>query len=433
VIARPARGATPPEPNPVARVLLPFAGAYVLSYLYRSVNAVIASDLSMDFGLSAAQLGLLTSSYLLAFAAFQLPLGVLLDRFGPRRTDAALLLVAALGGLVFAQAGGLSSLIVGRALIGLGVSGCLMSGIKANVVWFPMSRLAAMNGWMFFAGGVGLMLATLPVEAAVRLTDWRTVFVALCLLTLAASALIFLAVPRREGETLREPLKAQLSGLWRVFRDRGFWPFALCSTAMQSTQMAMQGLWAGPWLRDVAGFDRQGVALNLLLMALATTTGFLFWANFATWAARRGMAPVKVFVSGTGAFLLFQLLVTTGGRDTAVASWIGYGFFGTAASLGYAILPHRFPAVLAGRVNTALNSMVFAWAFVVQWAMGAIIDLWPLPAAGYSPLGYRVGFGAALAIALCAWLWMLVQMQRRPEGADANAQVRDKQGERCSS
>ena len=302
-----------------------------------------------------------------------------------------------------------------------------MSGIKANVVWFPMSRLAAMNGWMFFAGGMGLILATLPVEAAVRLTDWRTVFAALCGLTLAASALIFLAVPRREGETLREPLRVQLSGLSRVFRDRSFWPLALCSTAMQSTQMATQGLWAGPWLRDIAGFDRQGVASNLLLMALATTAGFLFWANFATWAARRGIAPFRLFVSGTGGFLLFQFMVTIGGKDTALASWIGYGFFGTAASLGYAILPHRFPAALAGRVNTALNSMVFAWAFVVQWAMGAIIDLWPLPAARYSPLGYRVGFGAALAVALCAWVWMLVQMRRMPERTDATTALRDKQ------
>jgi predicted MFS family arabinose efflux permease len=422
------RGATAPGPNPVIRVLLPFAGAYVLSYLYRSVNAVIASDLSIDFGLSAAQLGFLTSSYLLAFAAFQLPLGVLLDRFGPRRTDASLLLVAALGGLIFALADGLPSLVVGRALIGLGVSGCLMSGIKANVVWFPMSRLAAMNGWMFFAGGVGLMLATLPVEAAVRLTDWRTVFVGLCLLTLAASALIFIAVPQRAGEARHEPLQSQLGGLWRVFSDRRFWPLALCSTAMQSTQMAMQGLWAGPWLRDVAGFDRQGVASNLLLMAVATTAGFLFWANFATWLARWGVAPFRVFVSGTAGFLLFQFLVTIGDKDTALAAWIGYGFFGTAASLSYAILPQRFPAAFAGRVNTALNSIVFAWAFVVQWAMGAIIDLWPLPAAGYSPLGYRVGFGTALAIALCAWVWMLVRMQRIPERTDANSAAGDEQG-----
>jgi MFS family permease len=140
-------------------VLLPFAFAYVLSYLYRTVNAVIAPDLVARFELSPAQLGLLTSAYFLTFAAFQLPLGLLLERFGPRRTDAALLVVAAAGAFLFAAAGDASALALGRALIGLGVSGCLMSGIKANVLWFPTQRLPAMNGWMFFAGGIGMVAA----------------------------------------------------------------------------------------------------------------------------------------------------------------------------------------------------------------------------------------------------------------------------------
>jgi MFS family permease len=282
--------------HPVARVLLPFAGAYVLSYLYRSINAVIAADLSADFALSAAQLGLLTSAYLLAFAAFQLPLGLLLDRFGPRRTDASLLLIAALGALIFALADRLPSLIVGRALIGLGVSGCLMSGIKANVVWFPLSRLAAMNGWLFFAGGVGLMLATLPVEIAVRLTHWQTVFGVLAMLTVTASALIFFVVPERAGEAVRETMGAQLRGLWRVFCDHRFWQIALSATAMQSTHMAVQGLWAGPWLRDVAGLGRDAVAWHLLLMACSAAAGFLFWGNFATWLSRRGISTLGVFI-----------------------------------------------------------------------------------------------------------------------------------------
>ncbi len=404
--------------NPAVRVLLPFAGAYVLSYLYRSVNAVIASDLAKDFALSAAQLGLLTSAYLLAFAAFQLPLGLLLDRFGPRRTDAALLLIAALGALVFALAHQLPALILGRALIGLGVSGCLMSGIKANVVWFPLSRLAAMNGWLFFAGGVGLMLATLPVEIAVRLSHWEIVFGVLALLTAGASALIFFAVPERAGEAKEELLRAQLSGLWRVFRDHRFWQIALSATTIQSIHMAVQGLWAGPWLRDVAGFGRDAVALHLLLMACATTAGFLFWGNFATWLSHRGISVLSAFIWGTGVFLLFQLLVAVGSDKTALVSWVGYGFFGTAGSLCYAILPHRFPTVLAGRVNTALNSMVFACAFATQWALGAVINQWPATAAGYDPRGYRVGFGVAVAIVLCAWVWMVAQTRRMVERPD---------------
>jgi MFS family permease len=154
-------------------------------------------------------------------------------------------------------------------------------------------------------------------------------------------------------------------------------------------------------------------------MACATTAGFLFWGNFATWSSRRGIPAFRLFVCGTGLFLLFQLLVTVGTAGTAMVSWIGYGFFGTAGSLCYAILPQKFPTVLAGRVNTALNSMVFVCAFVVQWALGAVINLWPVTAAGYDPRGYRLGFGVVLAIGLSAWVWMLAHTRRMAWHADA--------------
>jgi MFS family permease len=404
--------------NPVAHVLLPFAAAYFLSYLYRSVNAVIAPDLARDFALSAASLGLLTSAYFLTFAAFQLPLGLLLDRFGPRRTDAALLLVAALGALLFAVAPALPLLIVGRALVGLGVSGCLMSGIKANVMWFPLSRLGSMNGWMFFAGGLGLIAATVPVEAAIKLADWRVLFLVLALLTVAAAGLVFFVVPEREGTAVHESLRAQLDGLRRVFSDRRFWQIALVATTLQSTNMAVQGLWAGPWLRDVAGLARDAVAFHLFVMACATTIGFLFWGHFAARLARHGVSIFSVYVLGMGVFLVFQLLVTAGLAQGALLWWVGYGFFGTAGSLSYAILPRRYPPALAGRVNTALNSMVFAWAFVVQWGVGAVISLWPATATGYDPDGYRAGFGVFLAVQAGAWAWTVVAMRRAAPSSD---------------
>jgi predicted MFS family arabinose efflux permease len=404
--------------NPVVHVLLPFAAAYCLSYLYRSVNAVIAPDLARDFALSAASLGLLTSAYFLTFAAFQLPLGLLLDRFGPRRTDATLLVVAALGALLFAFAPALPLLIAGRALVGLGVSGCLMSGIKANVMWFPLSRLGSMNGWIFFAGGLGLIAATVPVEAAVKLADWRVVFLILALLTVAAAALVFLVVPERAGTAAYESLPAQLDGLSRVFGERRFWQIAVLAITLQSTSMAVQGLWAGPWLRDVAGLAREAVAFHLFVMACATTIGFLFWGQFAARLARHGVSILSVYVFGMGVFLLFQLLVTVGFARGALLWWVGYGFFGTAGSLSYAILPHRFAPSLAGRVNTALNCMVFAWAFVVQWGVGAVISLYPATATGYDPDGYRAGFGVFLAVQAGAWAWTVAATRRAAVASD---------------
>lgn len=394
-------------PAPVQRVLLPFAFAYVLSYLYRTVNAVIAPDLVARFELSPAQLGLLTSAYFLTFAAFQLPLGLLLDRFGPRRTDAALLLVAAAGAFLFAAARDASALALGRALIGLGVSGCLMSGIKANVLWFPVQRLAAMNGWMFFAGGIGMVAATVPVELALKVTDWRVVFLLLGALTLSAAVAIVRIVPEhpRTGES--EPFGAQLRSLAQIFRNRAFWDIALAATTVQATSMAIQGLWAGPWLRSVAGLSRDSAAAHLLLMALATMAGFLLWGNLAARLARRGVSASRVLAVGMGAFLGVQLLLSLGWSGAPALLWIAFGVFGTAGSLAYAILSQRFPAAQAGRVITALNALVFGLAFLTQWGIGAIIERWPESAGGYHPAGFRAAFTACLLVQALGYAWMV--------------------------
>lgn len=391
----------------VRRVLLPFAFAYVLSYLYRTVNAVIAPDLVARFALSPAQLGLLTSAYFLTFAAFQLPLGLLLDRFGPRRTDAALLLVAAAGAFLFAAAGDASSLALGRALIGLGVSGCLMSGIKANVLWFPAQRLPAMNGWMFFAGGIGMVTATVPVELALKVTDWRIVFLLLGMLTLAAAVVIARVVPEHAPTSDVEPFSDQLRGLGEVFRKRAFWDIAIASTTVQATNMAIQGLWAGPWLRDVAGLSRDAAAAHLLAMALATMAGFLLWGNLAARLARHGVSSFRVMAVGMGAFLGVQLLLALGWSGAPALLWTAFGVFGTASSLVYAILSHRFPAARAGRVITALNALVFTWAFLAQWGIGAIIERWPASVGQYHPDGFRAAFAAFLAVQVFGYTWML--------------------------
>ena len=410
-------------PGLVRRVLLPFAFAYVLSYLYRTVNAVIAPDLVAGFDLSPAQLGLLTSAYFLTFAAFQLPLGLLLDHFGPRRTDAALLIVAASGAVLFAAAGSVSALAVGRALIGLGVSGCLMSGIKANVLWFPAQRLPAMNGWIFFAGGIGMVAATVPVELALKVTDWRVVFLCLAALTLVASIVIVRVVPEPATLSRAEPFDVQLRGLAEVFRKRAFWGIALASITVQATSMAIQGLWAGPWLRDVAGLSRDAAAVHLLAMALATMAGFLLWGNLAAWLARRGISGLSVLAAGMGGFLAVQLLLALGWTGAPALLWIAFGVFGTAGSVAYAILSHRFPASHAGRVITALNALVFSSAFVLQWGMGAIIERWPAPGGHYHPDGFRAAFGAFLLVQVLGYLWMVRAWRRLARSSDPGRHV----------
>ena len=406
-------GSTQAVPPPLAArvalsVFLPFAAAYFLSYVFRSINAVIAPDLTAVFSLSAAQLGLLTSVYFLAFAAFQIPVGILLDRFGPRRTNASLLLAAASGALIFALSQGVPALLAGRALIGLGVSACLMSSIKAFTLWYPLQRLPAMTGWALFCGGLGAMAATAPVEAALQLTDWRGVFVTMSVLTFAASAAIFWVVPERASAGGNESLREQFQGVAQVFGSTVFWRVAAASPIFQATNMALQGLWAGPWLADVGGLDRTGVAVVLLALAAATTAGFLFWGVAASGLARRGVTPLALFKVGTSVFLGVQLLLAFGMTTGAPALWVAFGLFGTSGSLTFSTLSQAFPVSMTGRANTALNLLVFLAAFVCQWAFGAIVNLWPALPGRYHPDGYSAAFATLLVLQLLAFAWLLI-------------------------
>lgn len=401
-------------------VFLPFAGGYFLSYVFRSINAVIAPDLVAGFALSAADLGLLTSAYFLAFALAQVPLGILLDRYGPRRTTAALLLAAATGALVFSQSRGLPSLLLGRALIGLGVSACLMASIKAFTLWFPLSRLPAMTGWVMFGGGIGAMVATAPVEAALQITSWRGVFVSMSILTFAASAAIFFVVPERAAGAHNESLREQVNGVMRVYGAAVFWRVAAASALFQATNMALQGLWAGPWLTDVAGLDRAAVALNLLLLAAATTVGFLSWGLAASRLSRYGISATLLFKIGTTGFLAVQLLLALGVTAGAPLLWIGFGLFGTSGSLAYTILSHAFPLSMSGRANTALNMLVFLLAFTGQWAFGAIVNLWPAEAGSYHPDGYAAAFGTLFGLQVLAFVWLVLG----PPGPDQPEKAR---------
>ena len=386
----------------------PFALGYFLSYLYRTVNAVIAPNLTQDLGLDPGSLGLLTSTYFLTFALFQLPLGVLLDRFGPRRVEAALLLVAAAGALTFARAETLTGLLAGRALIGLGVSACLMAAFKAFVIWFPPERLPLANGVQMISGGIGALAATTPVEAALRVTDWRGVFLVVGVLTLLAAIILFLVVPEKQEPSSGETLGQQVSGVGQVLVSPFFWSIAPWAIMAQAAYLSLVGLWAGPWLRDMAGLTRKDVAGTLMWVAIAMTCGYLAFGLLAERLSRRGVPPMRVAACGMGLFLVMQVLLIMPWPGAAIPLWLLFGFCGTSCILPYAVLSQGFPRHLAGRVNTGLNVFVFVAAFAAQWAIGLIIGFWPEAAAGgYHPDGYRAGFGALVVLQVLAAGWYL--------------------------
>lgn len=394
----------------IAVVFMPFAGGYFLSYLFRSINAVIAPQLTAGLGLTAADLGLLTSCYFLAFAGFQLPLGLLLDRYGPRRVQSVLLLSAALGSLLFAFGDSMAELAVARALIGLGAAGGLMSSFKAITLWFPKQRWPLVNGCFLAMGGLGAIAATAPLQEVLEVMDWRTVFLVLAGITVAASLAIRLVVPEREAHGVdRGTLREQIAGYRVVFIDRLFWRVAPLTVATMTANLAIQGLWAGPWLRDVAGFDRHGVASHLFAIAAAMTAGFVATGALADLCGRRGIGLIPVIGASSALFLLAQAAITFEQAPASLLPWLAFGLLANGAALVYPLLNRHFPIALAGRASTGLNTLAFFGAFAGQYLLGAAIDLWPLTdAGGYRPEAYRWAFGALLALQAAGLAWYLL-------------------------
>ena len=354
------------------RVMLPFALGYYLSYVFRTINSVIAPNLVTDVGLNASELGLLTGAYFLSFAICQLPLGMFLDRVGPRKTEAALLVIAAFGSLLFALSKSVSGLMLARALIGVGVSACLMASFKAFVDWFPKDKLPFTNGLILMAGGLGAMSSTAPVEAALQVTDWRGVFFSLAAFTMVAAAAIYFVVPEQLTNSKKlknETLSDQIRDIRFILKEPIFYRYVPACVLSSGTFLAVQTLWVGPWLRDVSGMNRSDVADALFVVAVAMTAGYMLIGTATSQLNRRGYKTETVVIWGMIIFMLIQIGLIARVEFGVVLIWSMFAFFGTSSSVIYAAFSQRFEAHLVGRVSTMMNLLVFLCAFFMQWAV----------------------------------------------------------------
>jgi MFS family permease len=404
------------------RVTLPLSGVNFLNQASRTVIATIGPLLALEFSLSATELGLLAAMFFASYAAAQLPVGLAMDLFSVRRVQTTLSLVAAVGFALCALSSGPLGFALGRLITGVGISVGMIAMLTANTQWFPRHKVAAMTGMGIFCASMGGISATLPAQQLLPLVGWRGVFVILAMLACVVSAWIWLVVPEHARSTVRRrSLRHEMAEYGRIFTHPVFLRFAPAITLLSGLNFTYGGLWAGPWLRDVGGFDDAPRALLLLVYMSGMMTGSLLTGQATFHALRRGFDAMTVPIIAIGGIWLTQIVLMLHPVTYPVAIgalWFLFAFLSSAGPSGYAAVAQLFPPELAGRVGTAINGTMLVFVFVLQNAIGWILDLWPRTATGgWDPEGYGWALGLTILLQAAATLWMFLPRHRAHQQA----------------
>lgn len=378
-------------------VFLAFAFAYFFSALVRAITATLSPTLTQEFQLHARDLGLLAGGYFLGFAATQLPLGTWLDRHGPKKVILGFLLVAVAGCAAFALATSFSWLLAARVLCGVGVSACLMAPLTGYRRWLaPTDQLRA-NSWMLMTGSFGMLASTLPVQWLMPVVGWRPLFWGLAALMLLAMAVIAWQVPGWAADaraTQADAQPARYADVWRHPYFRRMVPIGFFS---YGGMIAVQTLWAGPWMVRVAGYEPLQAATGLFIINGAMLLTFWTWGLVNPMLQRRGWSTERLIAWGLPSSFAVLLALILGGPHTGAVTLALFCVSSTFVSLAQPAVGMAFPPALAGRALSAYNLVIFLGVFVVQWGVGLLIDAFR--AAG---LGEVDAFRAALAVFLAA-------------------------------
>ncbi len=394
---------------------------YVASQFYRTANAAIAPELMRELSLSPQAMGAVTGVFFLVFAAMQIPAGVLLDRFGPRRVMSALLLSAVAGSLVFASADGAAGLGLGRALMGAGCATGLMGSMVVFARWFPQRHFATLAAVIFSVGGIGNLLATTPLAAASAAIGWRSVFVWAAVITVAMAVALVLVLrdaPPGHPVASRPPESPRqiVSGLGQVLRDRRIWYICAMQAVAYPIVVTISALWAGPLLDEVYGLDAIMRGHVLMALNVAMILGVMVFGPLDRLFDTRKW----VVVAGCAASVLLL------GVLAAVPHWPLWQLVPLLllfmALGGYQMVLHAhtraiLPDHLVGRGLTVQNTATFVGVFAMQWVSGIIIGAFR--DAADPALAYRLVFAFLSAAALFALLVYLRIEDRPPSAADA--------------
>ena len=389
-------------------VFFVFAFGYFLSCLLRAITATLSPVLTSEFELMAADLGLLAGGYFLGFASMQIPLGYLLDKFGPKKIVSSFLLIAFIGTVSFALAQNFSGLLVSRILIGVGVSACLMAPLTGYRIWFAENQQQRANSWMLMIASLGFLSSTLPIQLLLPAFGWRWIFGGIAALILISIFLMLAFIPKwdhQKNESLdNQTSKGSLADVWKNKFFISVIPMGLFN---YGGLMAIQTLWAGPWMVRVAGYTPIESATGLFWINITMLISFFLWGYFLPKITNLGFSALKILKLGLPvSFLIMLMIIILGSKAGA--------FYITLFILSSIFLSVTQPAVglsfashLAGKALTSFNLLIFLGTFIMQWVMGLVIDL--VKTFGYTEIiGFKAAFSFFLFLSLISYIFFLI-------------------------
>ena len=384
-----------------------FAFGFFISNLLRSITATLTPILTTEFNLSAGNLGLLAGGYFIGFAIMQIPVGFLLDKHGPKKIISSFLVIAIIGTLSFALAKTFAGLLISRIFIGVGVSACMMGPLTGYRVWFAEKYQQRANSWMLMVANLGFVSSTLPVQILLPEIGWRMIFGLIAILTLLSIILILMFIPswNKTDETLK---KENLSALSEIWKNKFFISLIPIAFINYGGIQAIQTLWAGPWMLEVAGYNALQSATGLFWINITMLIAFLFWGYILPKIESFGVDSIKIIKIGLPISYIVLFLIIYLGQKAGATLFALYILASIVISLTQPAIALTFAKNLAGKSLTSFNVFLFSGTFFMQWGIGLIIDF-----CGYLGLekvySYQISFFCFLLLCIFSYLFFILK------------------------